>query len=125
MKPFVAASLALFALVLWSCRAVERSKLGYYLRAIRDDQEGAEGIGISSRACKVAARCIMAAIFGSGEPFDAATLRRLYPGGRTEYVGRFTASLDTAIQSGFILPADRAEIIDIACASCPASVESD
>ncbi|HEY2448964.1 MAG TPA: alpha/beta hydrolase domain-containing protein [Mycobacterium sp.] len=60
---------------------------------------------------------IMAAIFGSGEPFDAATLSRLYPGGVTEYVEKFTAALDTAIQSGFILPADRAEILKLAAAT--------
>ncbi|OBF91784.1 hypothetical protein A5791_14810 [Mycobacterium sp. 852002-51163_SCH5372311] len=63
---------------------------------------------------------IMAAIFGSGEVFDAATLNRLYPGGREDYLERFTAALDTAIKSGFILPADRAEIIEIASASYPA-----
>jgi len=64
---------------------------------------------------------IMAAIFGSGEPFDAATLRRLYPGGRAEYLDRFTAALDKAIQSGFILPADRAEILELAAATYPAN----
>jgi hypothetical protein len=68
---------------------------------------------------------IMAAIFGSGEPFDGATLRRLYPGGREDYLERFTAALDMAIRSGFILPADRAEIIEIANASYPASAEGD
>jgi len=62
---------------------------------------------------------VMAAIFGSGELFDAATLRRLYPGGRDEYLDRFTAALDKAIQSGFILPADRAEIIELATATYP------
>ncbi len=59
---------------------------------------------------------IMSMIFGSGEPFDAATLRRLYPGGTEEYLESFTAALDTAIQSGFILPADRAEILQLAAA---------
>jgi branched-chain amino acid transport system permease protein len=63
---FYYVSLALFALVMWGARAVERSKLGYYFHAIRDDQEGAEGIGINSRLYKVAARCVMAAIFGVG-----------------------------------------------------------
>ena len=63
---FYYVALVLFALVMWAARAVERSKLGYYFRAIRDDQEGAEGIGINSRAYKVAARSIMAAIFGAG-----------------------------------------------------------
>ena len=56
---------------------------------------------------------------GSGEPFDAATLTRLYPGGRTEYLERFTAALDTAVQSGFILRADRAEILQLAAATYP------
>jgi Alpha/beta hydrolase domain len=62
---------------------------------------------------------VMSAIFGSGEPFDAATLRRLYPGGTKEYLERFVAALDTAIQSGFILPADRAEILQLAAATYP------
>jgi hypothetical protein len=62
---------------------------------------------------------IMAAIFGSGEPFDAATLRRLYPRGATEYLESFTMALEKAIQSGFILPADRAEILQLAAATYP------
>jgi hypothetical protein len=67
------------------------------------------------------AESIMAAIFGSGELFDAATLDRFYPGGRGDYLERFTAALDTAIQLGFILPADRAEIIELASASFAAA----
>ena len=62
---FYYAALALFVLTLWAARAVERSKLGFYFRAIRDDQEGAEGIGIDSRLYKTAARCIMAAVFAA------------------------------------------------------------
>ena len=62
---------------------------------------------------------IMAMIFGSGEPFDTDTLRRLYPGGLTEYLESFTAALDTAIRSGFILQADRAEILELAAATYP------
>lgn len=58
--------LLLFVLTLWGARAVERSKLGFYFRAVRDDQEGAEGIGIDSRLYKVIARCLMAAIFAAG-----------------------------------------------------------
>lgn len=62
---------------------------------------------------------VMSAIFGSGEPFDEATVRRLYPGGATEYLDSFAAALDTAIRSGFILPADRAEILELAGATYP------
>lgn len=62
---------------------------------------------------------VMAAIFGSGEPFNEATLRRLYPGGAAEYLDRFTAALDRAIDAGFILPADRPEILELAAAMYP------
>jgi hypothetical protein len=61
----------------------------------------------------------MATIFGSGELFDAATVRRLYPGGAADYLERFTASLDAAIQLGFILAADREEILALAAATFP------
>jgi len=57
---------ALLALTLWLLRGVERSKLGFYFRAIRDDQEGAEGLGIPSRRYKVIARSITAAVFAVG-----------------------------------------------------------
>lgn len=63
----------------------------------------------------------MSAIFGSGEPFDEATVRRLYPGGCGQYLDSFTAALDTAIRSGFILRADRAEILELAAATYPSS----
>ncbi|MDT5403012.1 MAG: hypothetical protein QOK33_6243 [Mycobacterium sp.] len=62
----------------------------------------------------------MAALFGSGEPFDSATLQRLYPGGAAEYLDRFTTSLDQAIASGFLMAADRAEILELAEATYPA-----
>jgi Alpha/beta hydrolase domain len=61
----------------------------------------------------------MASIFGSGELFDTATVRRLYPGGAADYLKRFTVALDTAIQSGFILAADREEILQLAAATFP------
>ena len=70
-------------------------------------------------APEVAENNIMAAIFGSGEPFDAATLRRLYPGGLEQYLERFTAALDEAIDAGFILAADRSEILQLAAATYP------
>lgn len=56
----------------------------------------------------------MSFLFGSGELFDADTLTRLYPGGRAQYEELFSASLDAAIASGFLLPVDRAEILAIA-----------
>ena len=51
---------------------------------------------------------------GVCEPFDANMLDRLYPGGKKEYLKKFEASLAAAIKAGFILPADRREILDLA-----------
>lgn len=56
----------------------------------------------------------IAMLVGVGDPFDAATLAKLYPGGKTEYLARFETSLDAAIKAGHILPEDRQEILDIA-----------
>jgi hypothetical protein len=58
----------------------------------------------------------MSFLFGSGEPFDADTLRALYPGGAADYLQRFTDALDDAIGKGFLLAADRQEIVDLAAA---------
>jgi hypothetical protein len=66
----------------------------------------------------------MESIFGSGEPFDASTLQRLYPDGVQEYVRCFTASLDATIQSGFLLAADREEILQLAAATFDANVRA-
>ncbi len=66
----------------------------------------------------------MASIFGSGEPFDTATVRRLYPGGAADYLQRFSASLDSAIDSGFILAADREEILQLAAATFPGATSA-
>jgi hypothetical protein len=59
----------------------------------------------------------MSFIFGSGEMFDTAALRALYPRGSAEYLERFTRALDRVIDSGFLLPADRSEILELAAAT--------
>lgn len=61
----------------------------------------------------------MSFLFGSGEVFDAATLAALYPGGRDDYLQRFTPALDEAIAAGFLLAADRQEILELAAATYP------
>ena len=60
---------------------------------------------------------------GVGKPFDAATLQRLYPGGKGEYLKKFEASLDAAIKAGFILPDDKAEIMGLAALGFPGKGE--
>jgi len=62
-----------------------------------------------------------ALLFGVTEPFDAAKLAQLYPGGKAEYLGKFDASLERAIRAGFILRADEGEIHALAAAMYPGS----
>lgn len=56
----------------------------------------------------------VAMLSGRAEPFDAPTMARLYPGGKAEYLKRFTASLDAAIAAGHLLAEDRNEILQVA-----------
>jgi hypothetical protein len=58
-------------------------------------------------------------LFGTTDPFDEATLASVYPGGRDEYVSRFTAALDAAVSDGFLLADDRDEIAAVGAASYP------
>src|SRR5208282_1652787 len=59
-------------------------------------------------------------LFGTTKPIDTAKMANLYPGGKKDYIARFTASLDNAIAKGFLLSADRDEIIAVASAAFPA-----
>jgi hypothetical protein len=58
-------------------------------------------------------------LFGTTQPFDAARLETLYPGGKADYLARFESALDVAIGGGFILDADREEIMSLAAAAYP------
>jgi len=73
------AALVLFAVTLALMAVVERSKLGYYFRAIRDDREAAEGIGIDSRLYKVIARSITAAVFSAAGVLYAFWALSVFP----------------------------------------------
>ena len=85
-----------------SRRATARSGLQRSRPGRRQDSVGGRADRSDIRCRRLGGReNVMAAIFGSGEHFDAATVRRLYPGGLAEYLERFTAALDAAIRSGF------------------------
>jgi hypothetical protein len=60
-------------------------------------------------------------LVGTTEPFDSATLARLYPGGKADYLKKFDASLAQAVKGGFILKADAPEIRELAAANWPGS----
>ena len=56
-------------------------------------------------------------LFGTTKPFDSATLKALYPGGKSDYLAKFAAALGAAIAGGFILEDDRVEILGLAAAA--------
>ena len=58
--------LAYFGLVLLIAGRLEHTKLGYCFKAIRDDEEGAQSLGIHTRVYKVIARCFTAGIYAVG-----------------------------------------------------------
>jgi branched-chain amino acid transport system permease protein len=72
-------ALVLFAVTMALMALVQRSKLGYYFHAVRDDQEAAEGIGIDSRLYKVLARSITAAVFAAGGVLYAFWALSVFP----------------------------------------------
>lgn len=58
-------------------------------------------------------------LFGTTRPFDADTLRGLYPGGRDEYAKRFADATADAVRAGFVLADDAEEMSALAVAMFP------
>jgi hypothetical protein len=56
-------------------------------------------------------------LFGQTAPLAPERLAALYPGGRDDYLARFAAALDGTIEAGYLLAADRDEILAVAAAS--------
>ena len=53
-------ALILFTLVFGSVRWMERNRMGYYLRAVREGQETAESLGVNSTRVKISAMAVSA-----------------------------------------------------------------
>ena len=64
-------ALAMFALALLVTRLLERSRAGYYFRAIREDQEAAASLGINVARSKQLAMAISAGLTALGGTFYA------------------------------------------------------
>lgn len=60
--------LAMASLVVW---LIQRSKLGVYLLAIRDDEDASEALGVNTFRCKMVAYAISAALTAFGGTFYA------------------------------------------------------
>jgi hypothetical protein len=61
-----------------------------------------------------------AVLSGTTRALDADTLRRLYPGGRDEYAKRFADATARAVDAGFVLAGDAAEMTALAVQMYPA-----
>jgi branched-chain amino acid transport system permease protein len=77
--PFYYLTLALAALSVLVSRAVLRSKLGYYLLAIREDQDAAHSLGIDLAFYKNVALAISAALTGAAGAVFAGLTRFVDP----------------------------------------------
>ncbi len=64
--PFYVIALGLVVVTLAVTARMRRSRIGYYLRAIRDDQDAAESLGVVSRDVKLAALVASAALTALG-----------------------------------------------------------
>ncbi len=60
--PYYFVALALYALALAVTLLIERRRIGYYLRAIREDQAAARSVGVSVPRYKLAAGAVSAAL---------------------------------------------------------------
>jgi len=78
--PYYYIMLAIFLLALGVCSLVERSKLGYYLRAIKDDPDGARSVGISIRRYKLYAFSLSALLTSICGTFYAQYVLYIDPG---------------------------------------------
>lgn len=67
--------LASVALVAW----IARSRFGYYLHAIRQDEDAAEASGVPTKRCKIQAIALSAALAGAGGTFYAQYTQYIVP----------------------------------------------
>jgi len=71
----LAMMLGSIALVGW----IARSRFGYYLHAIRQDEDAAEAVGVPTKRCKIQAIALSAALAGLGGTFYAQYTQYIVP----------------------------------------------
>lgn len=77
--PYYYIILAFLAIVLFVSWYIERSKLGYYLTALREDEEAAKALGINTQLVKLIAAGLSAFFTAIGGTFYAQFIRYLEP----------------------------------------------
>jgi branched-chain amino acid transport system permease protein len=69
--PYYYVMLALLALALWLTRRLERSRLGYTMAAVRENEDAAEASGVDTLSVKLAAMALSAFLTALGGSFYA------------------------------------------------------
>jgi hypothetical protein len=106
------------AMTLADGTAIARDAQGNALGGIRTP---AVDVPTESLSGENGGRSLICSLFGSRAPFDAATLQRLYPN-HADYVAKVRAAAQRAVEAGFLLSADAAEIVSRAeAASVPSA----
>ena len=77
--PFYYISLGVALLTLWVISLATNSRLGFYLMAIREDQDAAEALGINTTATKIRALIISAFFTGAAGSFYANYMSYIDP----------------------------------------------
>lgn len=77
--PYYYISLAMMAAVTALIWWMSRARIGYYLHAIRQDEDAAEAVGIDTRRYKLIAATLSAALTGAGGTFYAQYTQYIVP----------------------------------------------
>ena len=77
--PYYYLILVLFLILVLICRWIDGSKLGYYLTALREDEDAALALGINTARVKLVAATLSAFFAGVGGVFYAQLIRYLEP----------------------------------------------
>jgi branched-chain amino acid transport system permease protein len=85
IAPYWYIGLGLLALTLGVTVAIQRSRLGYFLVALREDEEAARALGVRVVRCKVAASAISAALTACAGGFYATYIQYIDPSSTTQF----------------------------------------
>jgi branched-chain amino acid transport system permease protein len=83
--PYWYIGLALLALTIGVSIAIVRSRLGYYLVALREDEDAARSLGVRVVPCKVAAAALSAALAALAGSVYAAFVQYIDPSSTTQF----------------------------------------
>jgi branched-chain amino acid transport system permease protein len=91
--PYYYISLCMMLGIIWLTSKIEKSKLGDYLKAIREDEDAAESVGVDTVRFKLIAICITSFLAPIGGTFYAQYLTYIQP----DFILGVSISIQTVI----------------------------